>query len=853
METKNPEMRPAPAPMLGWLIAPLAVLLALAATQIVGMTFDLNLDNLTPMLVVLVAASLGLTPRLVQVTGTVSLSKSTLSLVSLVVALVGAELVYMAELGALTALMFFIVMFGVHLLVMSGAFEWANVLMFAAVGVELGLLASGHVANTLSSSLTMSTGESIGVLDAYRAAIGYQFFSYAMLFTILGIFAAVLARGVLSPSSSKGWFSHITDGDGAWNRSTLPLQIGLGVWALAHIASLWHFHTLMNDEQLMFNLFGPFSDPVVNAYPELAAYHGYFGFWSAFFTGMVALIIAGMVSERWFTRSMFLGSMWALYLVSSWYETGLLGDVDSPLVADNSGALIWLAFTFFICAVIYVIATGDQWGGWSNRSEFEPSGARKFWNAHWANIMIGLAFFFGLVIRTQWYVLPSMNSLGTNTWDMTGGSDPWYMKRVVDYILANNAHMIFDADRHYPVGGINPRPPLFTWSIAILAGLLQPFVGAEDAVWWSILVLPAIYGAFTILPVAAIAREHVNEKAGVVAAWLIAFMPAHVSHTTFALADHDAFIMLFLTMGFMFWLKAAKYAGSDRLLRETSPSMSTFLKSFSAVANERQAALSYAVLAGVSFGVVSLGWKGFIVGPAILFLAYALQVALNMFRRRDSTTLSVLFLSMLAVNFLMALPFYGNPQINLVLDGTGLQPFLFISIFTIAIAFVTTGFRDKPWLLVLGVLGASGGVFFGVLYLLKIADLSNAWDVLFTGGGYFTKTKIFGTVAEANATDRGQLFAQFGPITFLLALVMGVLCLVSGLRKREHTNLIFGVWILAASYMAWSAARFMFNATPAIAVLGAWGIVSLWKWANWDGMVRAWKKYGIRTPEDRIR
>ena len=853
METKNPEMRPAPAPMLGWLIAPLAVLLALAATQIVGMTFDLNLDNLTPMLVVLVAASLGLTPRMVQVTGTVSLSKSTLSLVSLVVALVGAELVYMAELGALTALMFFIVMFGVHLLVMSGAFEWANVLMFAAVGVELGLLASGHVANTLSSSLAMSTGESIGVLDAYRAAIGYQFFSYAMLFTILGIFAAVLARGVLSPSSSKGWFSHITDGDGAWNRSTLPLQIGLGVWALAHIASLWHFHTLMNDEQLMFNLFGPFSDPVVNAYPELAAYHGYFGFWSAFFTGMVALIIAGMVSERWYTRSMFLGSMWALYLVSSWYETGLLGDVDSPLVADNSGALIWLAFTFFICAVIYVIATGDQWGGWSNRSEFEPSGARKFWNAHWANIMIGLAFFFGLVIRTQWYVLPSMNSLGTNTWDMTGGSDPWYMKRVVDYILANNAHMIFDADRHYPVGGINPRPPLFTWSIAILAGLLQPFVGAEDAVWWSILVLPAIYGAFTILPVAAIAREHVNEKAGVVAAWLIAFMPAHVSHTTFALADHDAFIMLFLTMGFMFWLKAAKYAGSDRLLRETSPSMSTFLKSFSAVANERQAALSYAVLAGVSFGVVSLGWKGFIVGPAILFLAYALQVALNMFRRRDSTTLSVLFLSMLAVNFLMALPFYGNPQINLVLDGTGLQPFLFISIFTIAIAFVTTGFRDKPWLLVLGVLAASGGVFFGILYLLKVADLSNAWDVLFTGGGYFTKTKIFGTVAEANATDRGQLFAQFGPITFLLALVMGVLCLFSGLRERKHTNLIFGVWILAASYMAWSAARFMFNATPAIAVLGAWGIVSLWKWANWDGMVRAWKKYGIRTPEDRIR
>ena len=854
MEKKNPEMRPAPAPLLGWLIAPLAVLLALAATQIVGMNFDLNLDNMAPMLVVLVAASLGLAPRMLKASGTVSFSNSTLSLVSLVVALIGSQVVCMFGLDAVTGLLFFVVMFGVHALVMRGSFEWANVLMFAAVGIELGFVAAGHIATHLSTiatdGLVLESGQAIGVLDAYRGAVGYQFFSYMMLFIVLGALFSVLARGVLSPSSEKGWFSHITDGDGAWNKSTLPLQIGLLVWALAHIGSLWHFNHLMGDGSSIINLFGPYSDRAVAANQDLAGYHGYFGFWSAFFTGMVAMIVAGMASERWFTRSMFIGSMWALYLVSSWYESGL---IQNDAFDGSWGALIWLAFTFFICAIIYVIGTHDKWGGWSNRSEFEPSGARQFWNAHWASIMVGMAFFFGLVIRLQWYVIPSMNSLGTNTWDMTGGSDPWYMKRVVDYILANNAHMIVDADRYYPIGGINPRPPLFTWSIAVLATLLEPFVGSEDAVWWSMLTLPAVYGALTILPVAAIAREHVNAKAGVVAAWLIAFMPAHVSHSTFALADHDAFIMLFLTMGFMYWLKAVKYAGSDRLLRNTSPSIATLLDSFSAVAHQRTAALSYAVLAGVSFGVVSLGWKGFVVGPSILFLAYALQVALNMFRRRDSTTLNVLFISMLMVNLLMALPFYAHPQLNLVTDGTGLQPFLFILVFTLTIAFITTGFRDKPWLLVLGVLVAGGTVFFGFLYVLKFFELSNAWDVLFTGGGYFTKSKIFGTVAEANATDRGQLFAQFGPITFLLALVMGLLALIAGMRERKHTSLVFGVWILAASYMAWSAARFMFNATPAMAVLGAWGIVSLWKWANWSGMVRSWKKYGIRTPEDRIR
>ena len=31
-----------------------------------------------------------------------------------------------------------------------------------------------------------------------------------------------------------------------------------------------------------------------------------------------------------------------------------------------------------------------------------------------------------------------------------------------------------------------------------------------------------------------------------------------------------------------------------------------------------------------------------------------------------------------------------------------------------------------------------------------------------------------------------------------------------------------GVWVITATYMSWTAARFIFNATPAMAVLGAW-------------------------------
>ena len=296
-----------------------------------------------------------------------------------------------------------------------------------------------------------------------------------------------------------------------------------------------------------------------------------------------------------------------------------------------------------MCVGIYYLGNHEKYGGWANRREHEPSQVRLFLRAHGAGMMVALAFFVGLAIRVQWYAVPSMNAFGTGNWDMTGGSDPWYMKRVVDYILANNAHLVVDADRFYPIGGINPRPPLFSWSMAVGAMLLEPFIGnPDDAVWWSMLALPAVYGALTVFPIAAIAKDHFGKGAGVLAAWLIAFMPAHVTHSTWALADHDAFVMLFISLGFMYWLRAVKYSGSARITKTTSAHPMSFVRAFGDVANHRQAAMANAVLAGVSFGIVALGWKGFVVGPSILFLAYALQVALNMFRRREPEGTDVL-------------------------------------------------------------------------------------------------------------------------------------------------------------------------------------------------------------------
>ena len=831
METKAEQ----PSAVMGLLLAPLAVLLALATTKVVGIEYDLTLNNMMPMLVVAIASMLALVPSIVQATRP-DLSMSTVSLSVLALALVGAEGLYMfADVDAVAALMFAIIVVVGSNLNLRGRHEWMTAMAFSAVGFWFAMAAAGDAYAALPSQYTMESGQLVSTMNLERQATAYVFFAYWTMFTAAGLLAGVLARGTLNPAGEEGWFSFLGQKNG-FNRDAMPLMIALGVWVLAFAGSIYHFNSVGVVDQL--------------GITTEEGYHGYIGYWSAFLTGVVALIVAGMVAERWYTRAMLVGSMWALYQVAAWFEAGIWYNED---LDGTWGALIWLGFTFFIGVGIYSIGNHEKYGGWANLGEHEPSQARKFLRAHGAGMMVALAFLVGLAIRVQWYAVPSMNAFGTGNWDMTGGSDPWYMKRVVDYILANNAHLVVDADRFYPLGGINPRPPLFSWSMAVGAMLLEPFIGnPDDAIWWSMLALPAIYGALTVFPIATIAKDHFGKGAGVLAAWLIAFMPAHVTHSTWALADHDAFVMLFISVGFMYWLRAVKYSGSARITKTTSAHPMSFIRAFGDVAKHRQAAMANAVLAGVAFGIVALGWKGFVVGPAILFLAYALQVALNMFRRRDSTTLSVMFLVMSATIFLMALPFYGHPQFDLVFDSTGLQPFLFIFGFTLAIAFVTTGFRDKPWLLVLGTLGALATVFFAILYVLKTLELSNAWDVLFTGSGYFTKTKIFGTVAEANAPNRAQLFASFGPITFLLALIMGGGLLWRGMRHRNGTALVFGVWVFAATFMAWNAARFMFNATPIMAVLGAAGIVAFWQWADWSGLVRSWKKFGIRTPGDRI-
>ena len=289
----------------------------------------------------------------------------------------------------------------------------------------------------------------------------------------------------------------------------------------------------------------------------------------AFFSAILVLIHAYFRSENWQILGSMLAVSWILYTIGHIHEIGntLPYPFDDP---GFIGSASWAFVGFWMFVLAIMSASRGYFGDIAPRKEY--SDFRKWWNSNYYGILISFALFTALYVRTAWNVIPAMNASSTGIWDMTGGSDPWYMKRVIDYIIAERSHFIFDYDRAYPAGGVNPRPPLFSWSLA-LGGMLLSWVlemPSEEAVWWSISALPAIYGALIVIPLAGIATRVHSKSAGVVAAWLIALMPGHISRSTFAMADHDSFAMLFLATAFYFWVKALEKLEHKKLFESTS-------------------------------------------------------------------------------------------------------------------------------------------------------------------------------------------------------------------------------------------------------------------------------------------
>lgn len=380
---------------------------------------------------------------------------------------------------------------------------------------------------------------------------------------------------------------------------------------------------------------------------------------------------------------------------------------------------------------------------------------------------------------------------------------------------------------------VNPRPPLFNWFVAVPGVVLSPLFGD---VWQSVttvlILSTAVWGALTIFPTYFLTKNIFGRRAGLIAAFLLAVMPAHLQRSQATDADHDSMTLFFVVTCFYFFMKALKLLSQRRWVASwnvaTKDGRSSIFSGLTTFFRENKRSVLYSVMAGLSMTTVALIWQGWAYVPIILLIYIVLQLFVDRIRNQDPMGMGICFSITMIITFLLSAPWY-------VLYGqikTWFDVPLILFLVAAALGFFLTVTRNYPWVLVVPTILLTGGV---ILAALVVANPAVA-NAFVSGAGYFVRTKLYETIAEAQPPGISQAILSFGAVTYFFSL-LGLLWMIIRLPKRLQPDYMFVLtWSFAAIFMSMAAARFIFNASPAFAVSAGWMIAVVADWIDFDGM-----------------
>ena len=432
-----------------------------------------------------------------------------------------------------------------------------------------------------------------------------------------------------------------------------------------------------------------------------------------------------------------------------------------------------------------------------------------------ALLMLTFVFLLALFIRSYF----AYETSAENDYIVSGGSDSYYWRRIIDYHVETGLNLFRDPLLNYPDNLVNPRPPFFSMSVAVPAVLMEGlFASIDDSVGFFLVWSTAFWGALTVVPVYFLGKETFGRRVGLAAAFFFAIMPAHVQRSVLSNADHDAIILFLIVMIFYFLLKAIRVQEHKKWV-ESWKSGTSIVAGLKSYLGGSHAAILYALMAGTAYAALMMTWVGFAYVTVIILVYYVIQLFVNMFRYQDSTSVTMLVMISMSFGYLLAFPYYANYFDSFFNDRFLIPLLLSAGGLIFGVMFVVS--RDSPWTISLPTIaGVTIAIVAGVsLFYAPLAD------AIVTGQGYFSQSKLYTTISEARAPQFSELALSFGMVTFFLSLA-GLIYALIKIPKRTGAEYIFMVvWLAAAIFMAISAGRFMFNAAPAFAIAAAWVFV----------------------------
>jgi len=399
---------------------------------------------------------------------------------------------------------------------------------------------------------------------------------------------------------------------------------------------------------------------------------------------------------------------------------------------------------------------------------------------------------------------PDGDTLGTRFF--LSGPDPYYNMRLCTETMEKGYYPYLspsDGDPllNYPAGLYGgARPPLFNMIAVGSATILGNFMPEMDALGWCMLFLPAIYGALLIFPIYGIGKELFNKKVGLIAAFFVAIIPAHIGSghgSAFSLFDHDSFLLLLFACVFYFFIKSLKE-------------------------KEIKKGLIYAGFAGLFVGAIQLTWAAAQVVLLLILVFMFVQLLLDIFRGMKDITPAYKTVTVLGVGYFISLPLAIAKEYMMTFPL-----YIFAIALGVLVIYLIIKKLNLPWLITMPALGCLGAVGMGFFYMINkgiihiTGPLANIADIMFGSGIYGSKVAL--TIGEAHTFGLSQTVMMFGPGLYWLALAGFILFLIKTYQdKLKPQNIFFLVVFIINFWMLTIAGRFLNDLIPCIAVFAAY-------------------------------
>ena len=387
------------------------------------------------------------------------------------------------------------------------------------------------------------------------------------------------------------------------------------------------------------------------------------------------------------------------------------------------------------------------------------------------------------------------------------GPDPYYNLRLVEGTYNTGKYpYYYDRDPllNYPLGAGGGRAPLLNMMALGFSRFLAPFMNEIDAIGYSMQFIPALFGALIVFVIYFIGKELFNKKVGIVAAMLIAIIPAHLSSghgSAYSLFDHDSLNLLLFFLTFLFLIKGIKEKNSTK-------------------------SLLYALLGGVFLAGLSLVWTEAQFLYVVIGIYAIVQMIIDIFTNKIEfkifRTNSVILFTGYLISFPVVAFYSGGFTASIPL-------YICILVTVFGVLYYFLGVKKIPWTLSMPALfsiAAAGLVFiyYGENLFSSIKFLSPLTTIrrlIFGTGIYGDKVSM--TIAEANTYGISQTVMSYGPALYWIGWIGLILLFYFYYKNKLRKEYLFIIILfLVDIWLAGVAGRFINDMVPVIALLAGW-------------------------------